>query len=116
MDPDFVNVVIGLTAAIGGFIVRDRQIMSSINNGDNETRKIVVENSREAHQRISQIQNELNQRMVQLQSEAVTQQDLNRAIENMNNVCAEIKNDHRELIKRIDSIIEIISRSAHGRE
>lgn len=76
-------VIVALIAAIGGIIVRDRQVMKSINEGDEK----------------------LHERINKAQSEYVRRDDLNGHISSIEKSVHEMREEQRETNRRIDALL-----------
>ncbi len=85
----FTLIAIGLTVVglIGGIIVRDRQVMKAISDGDNVL-----------HVRINKVQ-----------SEYVRRDDLNGHIQSIENSVNQMREEQRETNRRIDQLLTAMS-------
>ncbi|QDP56573.1 MAG: hypothetical protein GOVbin2380_8 [Prokaryotic dsDNA virus sp.] len=78
-----IGAAIALFSVIGGMIVRDRQVMKSINEGDEKL-----------HERINKVQ-----------SEYVRRDDLNGHISSIEKSVHEMREEQRETNRRIDALL-----------
>ncbi len=88
----FTLIGIGLTvvAIIGGIIVRDRQVMKAIADGDNV----------------------LHARVTRVQEEYVRRDDLNGHISSIENSVNQMREEQRETNRRIDALLTAMSNNA----
>lgn len=83
-----IGTLIGLGALIGGIIVRDRQVMKAINDGDEK----------------------LHDRITKVQSEYVRRDDLNGHIQSIENSVNQMREEQRETNRRIDMLLTSLSK------
>jgi len=88
----FTLIGIGLTvvAIIGGIIVRDRQVMKAIQDGDNV----------------------LHARVTRVQEEYVRRDDLNGHISSIENSVNQMREEQRETNRRIDALLTAMTNNA----
>lgn len=95
----FIGAAIALTTLIGGIIVRDRQVMKSINDGDSK----------------------LHEKLDRVAETYVRRDDLNGHIQSIENICNQIRTDQSEATRqmreeqrttnsRIDELLTAISK------
>ncbi len=87
----FALIGIGLTVigVIGGIIVRDRQVMKAIADGDNV----------------------LHARVTRVQEEYVRRDDLNGHISSIENSVNQMREEQRETNRRIDALLTAMSKN-----
>lgn len=84
----FIGALIGLFTAVGGLIVRDRQVMKSINEGDEKL-----------HERINNVQ-----------ANYVRRDDLNGHIQSIENNVRSMREEQRETNRRIDAVLGALAK------
>lgn len=83
-----IGAFIGLFTAVGGLIVRDRQVMKSINDGDEKL-----------HERINNVQ-----------ANYVRRDDLNGHIQSIENNVRSMREEQRETNRRIDAVLGALAK------
>lgn len=86
-----IGALIAIVSMIGGIIVRDRQIMKEINEGDKE----------------------LQDRITKVQSEYVRRDDLNGHIQSIENSVHQMREEQRETNRRIDSLLTLLTKQGN---
>lgn len=86
-----IGALIAIVSMIGGIIVRDRQIMKEINEGDKE----------------------LHDRITKVQSEYVRRDDLNGHIQSIENSVHQMREEQRETNRRIDSLLTLLTKQGN---
>ena len=84
----FIGALIGLVTAVGGLIVRDRQVMKAINDGDEKL-----------HDRINNVQ-----------ANYVRRDDLNGHIQSIENNVRSMREEQRETNRRIDAVLGALAK------
>jgi len=79
---------IALIGLIGGIIARDRQLMNTINSGDEK----------------------LHDRITKVQSEYVRRDDLNGHIQSIENSVNQMREEQRETNRRIDALLTTLTK------
>ena len=82
------GTLIALIGVIGGIIVRDRQVMKAINDGDEK----------------------LHDRITKVQSEYVRRDDLNGHIQSIENSVNQMREEQRETNRRIDALLTTLTK------
>lgn len=83
-----VSTAIGLVVLIGGIIVRDRQVMKTINDGDEKL-----------HQRINRVSDTY-----------VRRDDLNGHIKHIEQMVNQMREEQRETNRRIDALLAAMTK------
>jgi peptidoglycan hydrolase CwlO-like protein len=86
-----IGAIIALVSMIGGIIVRDRQIMKEISEGDKE----------------------LQDRITKVQSEYVRRDDLNGHIQSIENSVNQMREEQRQTNHRIDSLLTLLAKQGN---
>jgi peptidoglycan hydrolase CwlO-like protein len=83
-----IGEAIALIGLIGGIIARDRQLMNTINSGDEK----------------------LHDRITKVQSEYVRRDDLNGHIQSIENSVNQMREEQRETNRRIDALLTTLTK------
>ena len=83
-----IGAIVGIVAMIGGFIVRDRQVMHNITNGDEK----------------------LHERINRMQIDFVRRDDLNGHIDRIEQQVGGMREEQRETNRRIDALITALTK------
>ncbi len=84
-----IGIVIAAVSLIGGIIVRDRQVMRAINEGDEKL-----------HQRINRVSDTY-----------VRRDDLNGHIQSIENTVNQMREEQRETNRRIDALLAAMTKA-----
>lgn len=89
---------IALAALVGGMIIRDRQVMKAIGDGDERERKHTDELTAELHKRINRMQENYARR-----------DDLDKHMETIEGMVNSIRDEQRETNRRIDELLRAMT-------
>tara|TARA_Y100001973_G_scaffold106643_1_gene186059 strand:- start:7970 stop:8257 length:288 start_codon:yes stop_codon:yes gene_type:complete len=84
-----IGIIIAAISLIGGIIVRDRQVMRAINEGDEKL-----------HQRINRVSDTY-----------VRRDDLNGHIQSIENTVNQMREEQRETNRRIDALLAAMTKA-----
>ena len=82
-----IGFAIAAVSMIGGIIIRDRQVIRMINEGDEKL-----------HQRVNKVEHDY-----------VRRDDLNGHIQTIENTVNQMREEQRETNRRIDSVLTVLS-------
>ena len=82
-----IGAIVAAVSMIGGIIVRDRQIMNKISEGDEK----------------------LHDRITKVQSEYVRRDDLNGHVQSIENSVNQMREEQRETNRRIDALLTTLT-------